>query len=137
MPADLVVGQDAEDVAAYVGSVAGDPDAKPPTVPGGPGAQVFANNGCAGCHTLAAAKAGGAAGPDLDEVLPGQMPAQVEEQIVDPSSKITTGFPSNLMPDNYGELIPADQLQLLVDYLVSSTGGAKASAAGKGGGRKG
>ena len=42
MPADLVTGKDADDVAAYVGSVAGVPGIKPPTAPGGPGGQVFA-----------------------------------------------------------------------------------------------
>jgi mono/diheme cytochrome c family protein len=59
MPAKLVEGQDLDNVAAYVGTVAGVPGAAPPKVPGGPGAQVFANNGCSGCHTLAAANAGG------------------------------------------------------------------------------
>ena len=58
MPADVVEGQDLEDVAAYVGKCAGVPGAAPPKVPGGPGAQVFANNGCGGCHTLAAAEVG-------------------------------------------------------------------------------
>ena len=69
MPADIVTGQDLDDVAAYVGQYAGVPGAAPPKVPGGPGAQVFANNGCGGCHTLAAAKSGGVTGPNLDEVL--------------------------------------------------------------------
>ena len=78
MPANIVTGQDLEDVAAYVGLYAGVPGAAPPQVPGGPGAQVFANNGCGGCHTLAAAKAGGVTGPDLDEVLPGQSAAMIE-----------------------------------------------------------
>ena len=45
---------------------------KPPEAEGGAGEQVFAKNGCGGCHTLAAANSGGATGPDLDEVLPGQ-----------------------------------------------------------------
>src|SRR4051794_39184289 len=58
MPADVVTGQDLEDVAAYVGLYAGVPGAAPPKAPGGPGAQVFANNGCDTCHTLAAASAG-------------------------------------------------------------------------------
>ena len=71
MPPDIVSGQDLDDVSAYVAQYAGVPGAAPPTVPGGPGAQVFANNGCGGCHTLAAAKSGGVTGPNLDEVLPG------------------------------------------------------------------
>ena len=58
MPAGIVSGQDLDDVAAYVGLYAGVPGAAPPEVPGGPGAQVFASNGCGGCHALAAANSG-------------------------------------------------------------------------------
>jgi mono/diheme cytochrome c family protein len=124
MPANLVEGQDRDDVAAYVGSVAGVPGATPPKAPGGPGAQVFANNGCSGCHTLAAANAGGTTGPDLDKALSGQSAAQIEQSIVDPNAKITPGYPSNVMPSNFKQLIPPAQLKQLVQFLVSSTGGA-------------
>jgi len=127
MPAKLVEGQDLEDVAAYVGSVAGVPGAAPPKVAGGPGAQVFANNGCSGCHTLAAANAGGTTGPDLDKTLPGQSTAQITQSIVDPNAKITPGYPSSVMPQTFKTLIPPAQLKQLVQYLISSTGGAKAS----------
>jgi mono/diheme cytochrome c family protein len=34
------------------------------------GAKVFASAGCSGCHTLAAAHASGAVGPNLDQVRP-------------------------------------------------------------------
>ena len=98
MPRDVVTGQDLEDVAAYVGLYAGVPGAAPPKVPGGPGAQVFANNGCGGCHTLAAAESGGVAGPNLDEVLPGQSAAMIKESIVDPNAHIAKGYPANVMP---------------------------------------
>lgn len=125
MPAKLVEGQDLEDVAAYVGSVAGVPGAAPPQAAGGPGAQVFTSNGCGGCHALAAANAGGTTGPDLDKVLPGQSAAQITESIVDPNAKITPGYPANLMPDNFEQLIPSDQLKQLVAYLISSTSGKK------------
>ncbi len=128
MPAKLLEGQDLDDVAAYVGSVAGTGQG-PPKVPGGPGAQVFANNGCAGCHTLAAANAGGSVGPNLDKALPGQSAAMIMQSITDPNAKITPGYPSNVMPQNFSQLIPADQLKQLVDYLVTSTGG-KASGGG-------
>ncbi len=140
MPAKLVEGQDLEDVAAYVGSVAGVPGAAPPKAPGGPGAQVFANNGCSGCHTLAAASAGGTTGPNLDKVLPGQPASQITQSIVDPNAKITPGYPSNVMPQTFKQQIPAAQLQQLVQYLISSTGGktggAKSSGSAKGGGKK-
>jgi mono/diheme cytochrome c family protein len=130
MPSDIVTGQDLDDVAAYVGEYAGVPGAAPPKVPGGPGAQVFANNGCGGCHALAAAGAGGVTGPDLDEVLPGQSATTIHEDIVDPNKVIAKGYPANVMPQNFGETIPAKELDQLVEYLVESTAG------GKGGGSK-
>ncbi len=71
MPPNLVEGDDARDVAAYVGSVAGVPNIKPPIAPGGPGGQVFANNGCGSCHAFAAAGSSGTVGPNLDDVLHG------------------------------------------------------------------
>jgi mono/diheme cytochrome c family protein len=130
MPSDVVSGQDLEDVAAYVGRYAGVPGAAPPQVPGGPGAQVFANNGCGGCHTLAAAQSGGVTGPNLDEVLPGQQPAMVEESIVDPNAKIAKGYPSNVMPQNFGETLSKKELEDLVQYLLQET---KSGGGGKGG----
>jgi mono/diheme cytochrome c family protein len=131
MPADIVSGQDLDDVAAYVGMWAGVPGAEPPKVPGGPGAQVFANNGCGGCHTLAAAGSGGVTGPNLDEKLPGQSAAMVEESIVDPNAQIVSGYPANVMPANFGEALTKQELEDLVQYLVKETGGG--SSQGKGG----
>jgi mono/diheme cytochrome c family protein len=122
MPADIVTGQDLEDVAAYVGMYAGVPGAAPPSVPGGPGAQVFANNGCGGCHTLAEAKTGGVTGPNLDEVLPGQSAAMVEKSIVDPNVVIAKGFPPNVMPANYEQTLTPKELKELVQYLLQSSG---------------
>ena len=126
MPADIVTGQDLDDVAAYVGEWAGVPHAAPPKVAGGPGAQVFANNGCGGCHTFAAAEAGGVTGPNLDEVLPGQQAAMIEESIVEPNAKIAKGYAANVMPPNFGEILSPEELEDLVKYLMEdSSGGGK------------
>jgi mono/diheme cytochrome c family protein len=73
MPRDLVTGSDAEDVAAYVASVAGQGGF---TEGGGfaslgtDGAKIFKGAGCAGCHTLSAAGATGTVGPNLDQLKP-------------------------------------------------------------------
>jgi mono/diheme cytochrome c family protein len=131
MPADIVSGQDLDDIAAYVGTWAGVPGAAPPKVPGGPGAQVFASNGCAGCHTLAAAGSGGVTGPNLDEVLPGQSAAMVEKSIVDPNAEIAKGYPANVMPQDFGQTISKKEIEQLVQYLLEST--AKAGGGSKGG----
>jgi len=123
MPADILSGQDLDDVIAYVGSVAGVPGAAPPKVPGGPGAQVFANNGCGGCHTFAAANSGGVTGPNLNEVLPGQTPAMIEESIVNPNAKLAPGYPANVMPPNFGEIIAKKELEQLVEFLTENAKG--------------
>ena len=133
MPADVVTGQDLEDVAAYVGLYAGVPGAAPPKVPGGPGAQVFANKGCGGCHTLAAAKSGGTLGPNLDEVLPGQTPAMIDESIVDPNKDIAKGYPANVMPANFGQMLSPKELEDLVQFLSESTSGKGGSKKSNGG----
>lgn len=121
MPADIVTGQDLDDVAAYVGEWAGVPGAAPPMVPGGPGAQVFANNGCGNCHTFAAAESGGVTGPDLDEVLPGQTDAMVKESIVEPNAQIAKGYPPNVMPQNFGETLSPKEIEDLVQYLIENS----------------
>ena len=131
MPAEIVTGQDLDDVAAYVGKWAGVPGAAPPEVAGGPGAQVFANNGCGGCHTFAAAEAGGVTGPNLDEVLPGESEASVTEMIVDPNAEIAKGYPPNVMPQNYEQTLSPKEVEDLVKYLLENAGG------GSGGNSKG
>ena len=127
MPADIVTGQDLDDVAAYVGKWAGVPGAAPPEVAGGPGAQVFANNGCGGCHTFAAAEAGGVTGPNLDESLAGVSEAMVKEMIVDPNAEIAKGYPPNVMPQNYEQTLTPKEVEDLVKYLLEEgSGGGKA-----------
>jgi mono/diheme cytochrome c family protein len=123
MPADLVTGQDLDDVAAYVGEWAGVPGAAPPKVAGGPGAQVFANNSCAGCHTFAAAEAGGVTGPNLDEELQGEEQSHVEEMIVNPNAEIVKGYPPNVMPQNYEQLLSAKEIEDLAKYLIENAAG--------------
>jgi mono/diheme cytochrome c family protein len=127
MPADIVTGQDLDDVAAYVGTWAGVPGAAPPKVPGGPGAQVFANNGCGGCHTFAAAESGGVTGPNLDEALTSSDSfAAIEKMIVDPNAEIAKGYPPNVMPQDFGETLTKKELEDLVGFLIEN------SPAGKG-----
>ena len=67
----------AEDIAAYVASVAGLRTAASTPTPkvggggGGPdGEAVFAAAGCGGCHTLEAAGSTGNVGPNLDDAKP-------------------------------------------------------------------
>jgi mono/diheme cytochrome c family protein len=122
MPAHITGGSDLDDIAAYLGKYAGVPGAKPPKVEGGPGAQVFASNGCGSCHTLAIANSGGTTGPNLDEVLPGQKEAEIEESIVDPEAKIEQGYPRGVMPQEFGEKLSEEELKQLVEFLSENAG---------------
>jgi len=119
MPAELVEGEDATAVAAYVASVAGVPGIKPPEFIA---PEFFATN-CGGCHTLSQAGTTGSIGPNLDDTLPGKSPQEIGMDISDPNSAIAAGFPADVMPQNYGDTLTPQQLQQLVQYLVQATGG--------------
>ncbi|OLE37889.1 MAG: hypothetical protein AUG48_03320 [Actinobacteria bacterium 13_1_20CM_3_68_9] len=122
MPPHLVSGEDLNDVATYVASVAGAPGITGPQLPNDPGAPVFASNGCSGCHVLKAAGASGTTGPDLDQVIPGMSAAEVKKSIVDPNAKIAKGYPSGVMPQNFGQVISPQDLNALVKFLLKYAG---------------
>jgi cbb3-type cytochrome c oxidase subunit III len=113
MRANILEGQDAIDVAAYVASVAGQGGF---TLGGGfaslgtDGAAIFKGAGCAGCHTLAAAGATGTTGPNLDQLKPST--AVVAHQVM---------VGGGLMPAFQGKLSPA-QIQAVAKYVSSSAG---------------
>jgi mono/diheme cytochrome c family protein len=70
MPANLVKGQDAVDVAAFVAANAGKQGfVQPQVVTGTNGKQIFTVK-CGGCHTLKAAGTSGTIGPNLDALKP-------------------------------------------------------------------
>ncbi len=91
------------------------------------GAAVFTNNGCGACHTLTAAKSSGKVGPDLDKLVQeakraGQpLAAFIHQSIVDPNAYIEHGFPKNVMPGTFGQSLSKQQLDALVQYLISSS----------------
>jgi mono/diheme cytochrome c family protein len=125
MPADLVEGEDAANVAAYVAEYAGVPGVEPPIPPdAGPGAEVFLTQGCGSCHTLAELGdvATGAVGPNLDEAIPGQTPKEVEKSIVAPDAEIAQGFPPGVMPETYDQDLTPKQLQDLSEFIVEAAG---------------
>ena len=134
MPAKLVTGGDATDVAAYVGYAAarkGDDTGALATAglaQAKTGDQIFTAAGCAGCHTFGPAGSNGTIGPSLDElktqagnIEPGKSAEEyVRESLEDPGAFIVQGFP-NAMPSFKGRLSD-EQIQALIDYLLQTGG---------------
>jgi len=113
MPANILKGQDAIDVAAYVASVAGQggyTSSVSLSSLGTNGEAIFKGAGCAGCHTLAAAGATGTVGPNLDQLKPAL--ARVVSQVTNGGA---------VMPAFKGKLSAA-QIQAVARYVSSSAG---------------
>jgi cytochrome c oxidase subunit 2 len=83
------------------------------------GEQIFAEQGCGSCHTLAAANAKGTVGPDLGK-LENAKAAFIRKSIVDPSAEVEQGFPDGVMPQDFGDKLSDEELDALVKYLEES-----------------
>jgi mono/diheme cytochrome c family protein len=127
MPAGIVKGEDATDVAAYVGYAAARPgDDEGALATAGlaeatTGEQIFTAAGCAGCHTFQPAGSTGNIGPDLDDLASaaGDMPPEefVRQSVLDPDAEVAQGFSAGVMPSFEGRLTDK-QVQALADYLL-------------------
>jgi cytochrome c oxidase subunit II len=123
-----VVVESQEDFDQWVSDQGG--EAAGAAAPGGGGAgalaaegqQIFDEQGCSGCHTLAAAGATQTIGPDLDEVLPDRSPQEIEQSIIDPDAELSPGFNQGIMPDNFEDALSPDELDTLVRYLSQNAG---------------
>lgn len=82
------------------------------------GKQLFAAQGCGGCHAFQAAGSNGAIGPNLDEALQGKDAEFVHESIVDPNKEIASGYQPNIMPPNFGQTLTPKQIDDLVAFLT-------------------
>src|SRR5207244_6945108 len=82
------------------------------------GKKVFADNGCASCHTFAPAGATGTIGPDLGKVLKGKSADFVKTSITDPNAVVAPGYQPNIMPQTYGPQLDSTQIADLVAFLL-------------------
>jgi mono/diheme cytochrome c family protein len=143
MPAGLVKGQDAQDVAAYVAAVAARPgkDTGALAAAGGvqgtspaAGKQVFTGvGGCGSCHTLAAAATTGTVGPNLDTDLKTNCATPQSKQlrgatlqeciktaIVSPYKYLPSGYKAGVMPSNFGTTLKPNEITALVNFLSTA-----------------
>jgi cbb3-type cytochrome c oxidase subunit III len=110
MPANLVTGQSAIDVAAYVAANAGlQGFVEAQAVSGTNGKQIFVTK-CGGCHTLKAAGTTGTQGPNLDLLKP---PFDVAK------NQVIKG--GGIMPAFKGVLTDA-QINAVAKYVADNAG---------------
>ncbi len=95
-------------------------EAKKLFVAGNPSTGALA---CGACHTLKDAGTAGQTGPNLDKVLSTMSAADINTSITDPNAKIATGFPKNVMPQDYAQTLTKAQVDALVAYIFKSTHG--------------
>jgi mono/diheme cytochrome c family protein len=113
----IFANENKEEVAAETETTATETGESPGTTTGAgeaegdatAGEAVFASAGCGGCHTLEAAGASGAVGPNLDEAKPDA--ALVVE-------RVTNG--SGVMPP-FGDQLSEQQIHDVAAYVVAST----------------
>ncbi|HSC03407.1 MAG TPA: c-type cytochrome [Solirubrobacteraceae bacterium] len=143
MPAMLLKGQDAQNVAAYVARVAAVPGqdtgalaaAVAETVNPTPavGKTVFTGvGGCGSCHTLSAAATTGTVGPNLNTLkqacaTPASQQARgatlqkcIETAITDPYKYLPAGYTAGIMPNTFSKTLSPSQIQALVAFLSSA-----------------
>lgn len=143
MPAMLVKGQQAQDVASYVALVAARPGtdtgalANAGTVSGttpAAGKSVFTGvGGCGSCHTMAAAGTTGTVGPNLDTLLRkdcalpaskkirgATLTACINKAIVDPYAYLPPGYAAGIMPSNFGTRLKPSEITALVNFLSTA-----------------
>ncbi|HLB17770.1 MAG TPA: c-type cytochrome [Gaiellaceae bacterium] len=110
MPANLVTGQDAIDVAAYVAANAGlQGFAQAAALTGANGKQIFLTK-CGSCHTLKAAGTTGTVGPNLDSLKPPL--ARIKKQVINGGS---------IMPA-FKSVLNAAQINAVAKYVAEHAG---------------
>ena len=143
MPAKLLTGQSAQDVAAYVGLVAAIPgkDTGALAQAGGvtgtsaaDGKVVFNGiGGCGGCHTLGAAGSTTTVGPNLDtrlrsdcalpqsKTIRGATLAKcIQIAIIKPYAYIPSGYTAGVMPNNFATKLKPNEITALVNFLETA-----------------
>jgi mono/diheme cytochrome c family protein len=144
MPAMLYKGQNAEDVAAYVGAVAAKPgqdtgalatavQAQVPNTPAAGKAVFTGVGGCGSCHTLAAAGTSGTVGPNLDTKLRTDCASPqskkirgatfqqcIQTAIVKPYAYLPAGYPAGVIPNTFSQTLSPSQIKALVTFLSSA-----------------
>ena len=74
--------------------------------------------GCSACHKIGEEE--GENGPDLTDIGAERSAAEIRKSILDPNAEISDGFEADIMPQDYGVQLYAQELEILVEYLAKS-----------------
>ncbi len=101
------------------------------------GEQLFQSQGCVACHTIEGV-AQGAVGPDLTDIGDkaeerakeagvADAAEYIRQSIVDPNAFVapecpTGPCPPGVMPQNFGSTLSEEQIDALVQYLLTQKG---------------
>jgi len=145
MPAMIFKGQNAQDVAAYVATVASIPGQDSGALARATVANVAATpaqgkivftgpGGCGACHTLAAAGTTGTVGPNLTQRLASDCALAaskavrgaslqdcIKTAIIKPYAFLPSGYAAGIMPSTFAQSLSASQIAALVAFLSSVT----------------
>ena len=95
------------------------------------GRGIFETYGCNTCHQLTDAEAlAMGAGPSLNNVVADALQYggsddprdYIHQSIINPNAFIVPGFPAGVMPQNFIDRIPEEELTILVEYLAMQDG---------------
>jgi cytochrome c oxidase subunit 2 len=101
-------------------------DGSDPVALSSEGRSLFLDLGCGACHTLLDASTVGLLGPSLDgfsqiapaRVLGEEAIAYTKASLVDPDLYIVDGYPSGIMPRDFGERLSVEEIEALISYLL-------------------
>jgi cytochrome c oxidase subunit 2 len=84
------------------------------------GKQIFTGEGgCGACHTLSDAGTSGTVGPKLDGIA-AKGAAFIKQSIADPNAKVESGFPKDVMPQDFASRLGPHKLNAHVKYLLQA-----------------
>ncbi|HSH04769.1 MAG TPA: hypothetical protein VLL52_19815 [Anaerolineae bacterium] len=111
------------------------PTPTPRPIPGDTAPGIILNGGCGTCHLIGTIGEAGKVGPDLSDIgrvaaerIDGLSAAEyIRIGILNPNEHLAPDCPNgpcqaNVMPRDYGQRLTANQVDILVDFLLTQTG---------------
>ncbi|MBT4520483.1 MAG: c-type cytochrome [Halieaceae bacterium] len=80
--------------------------------------EIVAALSCGACHKIADQQ--GMLGPDLTTIGASKDREYLRRALLDPNADVAEGYMKGMMPPTYGDQLSANELEMLVDYMLGS-----------------